>query len=877
MFGQIAGVKPASYCKVSDPEIKEIIGECICHRWEERYSIKDLLNHAFFAEDTGVRVELAEEDDGKKSAIALKLWVEDPKKLKGKYKDTGVIEFSYDLETEVPDGVAQEMVESGFFLESDAKIVAKSIRDRVALIKWRRERTVAPGEGKPPAKKRQAADVLRVPGAAPVRARGRGGGGGGGLRPGGGATGRRLLRADSAVSSTVPPDDSQQRAAAYPSLPEPAVQTLYSPPSLPDHMPQEALPTPTAQPPYDSYAQASTQQQQQQQQQAAYQQNTQPLHVAYQPSALLGAPGPYQSPTLPARVDSPDRCEARGSLLQKDESEDEGHLVHQRSGCLCRNPATDSSASPTLTSTTTTSGRLPGSLAGSPDHSPSRGMSGSWIELGHAGVSGDGGLGLLHQCLQNIVRRGRTCSMSPLETGAAHRPARSREADGSPSRQAERYDQGQAWETGQLSPRGSQGRAGPTRRRRYNQSRPTAQSYLPADATAQPPLAAQPSHEQRRSTRPPLLLNPSFPHHTLTPPPLGYEPPSGPPLPLSLPTCAPSPPSCPPAPPHYPPRAPPPSLPLILNAALPDTPALGTPLTPVSVSGWVPPPRLPASTPPSGPPPGGITGTPSISQSNFCPFHLTHTLPLSQVQPTLYPAPNPEQEWAEPPVKVNMSLRCKRGLPGRGRGHAHGLAQNQPPALALETPAWGGGLQAKLLLCCSRSGPICSVLLEPPCPGPEPAHLRSGGISSPCLSAGSRAWAKVRPCPTTTPHRRPCPRFKALHRGPSAASALPLTHTQTNGGRPMLPTLTSILDPLEVTTQSPSPYCAVRPAFLPGPGSDLRRRSAHSDVASGKEASDGCEGLAAGGRTDGKHRKHHRKSSRTRSRQEKISKPSSAC
>lgn len=30
------GVKPASYSKVSDPEIKEIIGECICHRWEER-------------------------------------------------------------------------------------------------------------------------------------------------------------------------------------------------------------------------------------------------------------------------------------------------------------------------------------------------------------------------------------------------------------------------------------------------------------------------------------------------------------------------------------------------------------------------------------------------------------------------------------------------------------------------------------------------------------------------------------------------------------------------------------------------------------------------------------------------------------------------
>ncbi|XP_037334065.2 serine/threonine-protein kinase WNK2 isoform X9 [Pungitius pungitius] len=138
-----SGVKPASYNKVMDPEIKEIIGECICQKKEERYTIKDLLNHAFFAEDTGVRVELAEEDDGKKDSIALKLWVEDHKKLKGKYKESGAIEFMFDLEREVPELVAQEMVESGFFHESDAKTVGKSIRDRVALIKWRRERTVS--------------------------------------------------------------------------------------------------------------------------------------------------------------------------------------------------------------------------------------------------------------------------------------------------------------------------------------------------------------------------------------------------------------------------------------------------------------------------------------------------------------------------------------------------------------------------------------------------------------------------------------------------------------------------------------------------------------------------------------------------------------
>ena len=57
-----------------------------------------------------MRVELNEEDDGEKVSIALKLWVEDPKKLKGKYKDTGAIEFTFDLVNEVPEVVAQEMV-----------------------------------------------------------------------------------------------------------------------------------------------------------------------------------------------------------------------------------------------------------------------------------------------------------------------------------------------------------------------------------------------------------------------------------------------------------------------------------------------------------------------------------------------------------------------------------------------------------------------------------------------------------------------------------------------------------------------------------------------------------------------------------------------
>ncbi|TRY58821.1 hypothetical protein DNTS_022331 [Danionella cerebrum] len=131
------------------------------------YSIKDLLNHAFFAEDTGVRVELAEEDDGKKSSIALRLWVEDQKKLKGKYKDSGAIEFTFDLETEVPETVAQEMVDSGFFLEMDVKIVSKSIRDRVSLIKWRRQRIISGHNGATEESSTKTENILQVPSMGP--------------------------------------------------------------------------------------------------------------------------------------------------------------------------------------------------------------------------------------------------------------------------------------------------------------------------------------------------------------------------------------------------------------------------------------------------------------------------------------------------------------------------------------------------------------------------------------------------------------------------------------------------------------------------------------------------------------------------------------
>ncbi|XP_061206350.1 serine/threonine-protein kinase WNK3-like [Neopsephotus bourkii] len=144
-----SGIKPASFSKVTDPEVRDIIEGCIRQNKAERLSIRDLLNHAFFAEDTGLRVELAEEAVGPEPCLALRLWVEDPKKLKGKHKDNEAIEFSFNLEADVPEEVAYEMVKSGFFHESDSKAVAKSIRDRLAVVRRSRERKQAEGRGPP--------------------------------------------------------------------------------------------------------------------------------------------------------------------------------------------------------------------------------------------------------------------------------------------------------------------------------------------------------------------------------------------------------------------------------------------------------------------------------------------------------------------------------------------------------------------------------------------------------------------------------------------------------------------------------------------------------------------------------------------------------
>merc|ERR1712141_739855 len=78
----VNGIPPQSIDKVEDPEIKDIIVRCIRLNKDERPSIRELLNHEFFAEDTGFKLELLNKDHlvaNQENMIKFRLRVTDQK------------------------------------------------------------------------------------------------------------------------------------------------------------------------------------------------------------------------------------------------------------------------------------------------------------------------------------------------------------------------------------------------------------------------------------------------------------------------------------------------------------------------------------------------------------------------------------------------------------------------------------------------------------------------------------------------------------------------------------------------------------------------------------------------------------------------------
>ncbi|XP_041944165.1 serine/threonine-protein kinase WNK2 isoform X2 [Alosa sapidissima] len=757
-----SGVKPASYSKVAVPEIKEIIGECIRHHREERYSIKDLLNHAFFAEDTGVRVELAEEDDGKKSSIALRLWVEDPKKLKGKYKDSGAIEFTFDLEKEVPEDVAQEMVESGFFLDSDVKVVGKSIRDRVALIKWRRERIIsvaATAEEESGEKGAEgAASLLQVPGASPAQTA---------PSTAPSDTDETVSEQDPASATTATSDSgvgsavisdvlSHQHSIPYHSLPEPiaTTQRAYGAPMQPGTYQQQ-----TAQPLQGIQQQHTTQLHQgaqqepmmqlhpgaQQQQTTQLQQGAQQQQQQQQPTAQLNQ-GVYQQAAAQLH---------QGAYQQPSLQLHQG--TYQQSPPPSVALASSVSAAPVLS--------MPHGQQSVPSFPPPS-QPAQLVQLSQQPPP----------------------QQLPQEFHLYLHPA---------------VFQAQPFSTAPpLSQAGSDGHPFPTLLLQTSTTMPgTIQSLPPQQPAHATPLLQ------------PLQITTQFPSaYSVLPAggtPAGCEAMSYSPAPLSsaYPTSVAPVPS-----PYYSPAPAHPCLPLASTQSVPS--GLGTPQTPSSMPQQMLAPPIPLL---------AMAVSPSMATTHQQPAYSP--IPQPEAPPIVYPT----QSAPVPSLKP-------ASLPQQEQSLAETAVQPQE--------------------CSSASAQEEAPLLAP---------VHAGVPTSFVQSLPVRADQEADPSTAVSQRCHPeSPAPTPLIAGALAPGA-PEGANVSSGSVPA-PALVSTQHPAELLQEEPMPDRQA--AFL-----SYAYDSVNSDAASGKEMSDSYEGATIGGKGDGKPRKHHRKSARTRSRQEKTSKP----
>ncbi|XP_037045555.1 uncharacterized protein LOC119080996 isoform X7 [Bradysia coprophila] len=141
----VNGHKPASFDKVENPEVKEIIEKCIQLQKEDRPGCKELLNSEFFSEDLGIKLEPISKENFLNSAecnkIEFRLRLLDSKKRTYKHKENEAIQFEFDIVTDNAEDTASEMLKAAIISEEDARAVSKLLKVQVSsMLKERREK-----------------------------------------------------------------------------------------------------------------------------------------------------------------------------------------------------------------------------------------------------------------------------------------------------------------------------------------------------------------------------------------------------------------------------------------------------------------------------------------------------------------------------------------------------------------------------------------------------------------------------------------------------------------------------------------------------------------------------------------------------------------
>ncbi|XP_065067091.1 serine/threonine-protein kinase Wnk-like [Rhopilema esculentum] len=125
-----SGIPPESIKRVTSPLVSDVIEKCTKRGKEQRYTIKDLLEHELFQDEIGMKVELAKpmnEIPKGTQVIPMQLYLDDRKK-RDLHKGDEAIAFEFMAGNDDPEEIAKEMVRQGLLYEDDVKSVTKVVR-----------------------------------------------------------------------------------------------------------------------------------------------------------------------------------------------------------------------------------------------------------------------------------------------------------------------------------------------------------------------------------------------------------------------------------------------------------------------------------------------------------------------------------------------------------------------------------------------------------------------------------------------------------------------------------------------------------------------------------------------------------------------------
>ena len=140
------GIKPDNYNRIENDDLKELIFLCIRLKTHQRPNVKELVNHSWFLENNGLKLEVHKDEINQNiihkngSQVTFRLKVADKSKRKIKWPENEEIEFLFDVDNDNTEQIVKELKENTFKItDEDFKYLTQAIKDKSKVSKLERE------------------------------------------------------------------------------------------------------------------------------------------------------------------------------------------------------------------------------------------------------------------------------------------------------------------------------------------------------------------------------------------------------------------------------------------------------------------------------------------------------------------------------------------------------------------------------------------------------------------------------------------------------------------------------------------------------------------------------------------------------------------